>query len=146
MVVADIPCAVVADSERRQFETTPESEAFGTAMRTQMGERSQGDLGRAVADQEGRAEPYGQSVVSNWLLGKEPNPRQAFAIERALGVRPGTLTRLLGYMPLDARPVRSFEDVIQSDPSLSPQHRNALRNLYRDLAQGPRRSPRKSRP
>ncbi len=80
---------------------------FGDALRRQIEGRSQREFGDKVARAEGRVDangthlPYSQQQVSFWLSGQqEPNPRQAFAIERALGLRPGSLSHLLGYVPV----------------------------------------------
>lgn len=43
-----------------------------------------------------------QAVVSRIELGQvEPEPNQVFALERDLGVPPGSLSRYLGYLPVD---------------------------------------------
>jgi transcriptional regulator with XRE-family HTH domain len=43
-----------------------------------------------------------QSSVSGWINGKyEPAAETVFAIERALNVDPGHLSRPLGYLPVD---------------------------------------------
>lgn len=42
-------------------------------------------------------------LVSDWKRGRRtPSPDQLFAIERALDVKPGQLSRHLGYVPTDA--------------------------------------------
>lgn len=102
-------------------------------------------FGYAVAKAEGRKDSYSQSQVSDWVNGIEPLPSQVMAIERALELRPGTLTRLLGYLPIDAKPPRSFEDVISSDPKLGLQARAGLRALYRALTTEPPAPRRRSR-
>jgi hypothetical protein len=104
-----------------------------------MGDRPQVEFGVDVATAEGRPEPYSQQQVSTWRNGKEPSPRQAIAIERALGCRPGTLTRLLGYLPVDAKPTRTFDDVINTDPGLDDRARQALRQMHRALGRELRR-------
>jgi hypothetical protein len=97
---------------------TEEGKVFGRALEVQLAGRPQGQFGGEVAKQEGRSQHYSQQQVSNWVQGNEPNPRQAIAIEKALGVRPGTLTRLLGYLPLDARTTKTVNEAVAADPSL----------------------------
>lgn len=129
----------------KQFKTTPESEAFGEALEIQLAGRSQKDFGYDVARVEGRDQPYSQQQVSQWIRGKEPSPDQAIAIERALPVKPGMLTRLLGYVPIDYKPPKTFDEALNLDHRLGPNERDGLRALYRSLVKAPpgqrRRSP-----
>jgi hypothetical protein len=67
------------------------------------------------------------------VQGNEPNPRQAVAIEQALGVRPGTLTQLLGYLPVDAKPIQSVREAIEADPGLDELGRAAMSSTYQAL-------------
>lgn len=129
----------------KAFKTTKRSIAFGHALRAQLDNRSQGEFGRAVAKAEGRKTPYSQSQVSDWVNGKEPSPSQAIAIEQALGVSPGMLTSVLGFVSTDYQQPQTVEDAINFDRRLGPTEREALRGLYRSLAKVPpaprRRSP-----
>lgn len=63
-------------------------------------------------------------------------PAKVFALERAIGTRPGELSRFLGYMPVDAEsiPDCSVTDAIAADPSLTPEARRALRAVYQSHA------------
>lgn len=83
--------------------------------------RSQAWLGQEVARIEGRPNPYTQASVSGWLdrMADQP-PGRVFAIEQALGMRPGRLSRPLGYLPADARPARSPEDLLAEDDRINP--------------------------
>lgn len=97
--------------------------------------RSQTWLAVEVAKEEGRPDPYSQAHIADWLRGRRtPNPYQVFALERALGVPPGSLSRLLGYLPADAVASVGVEDAITADPTLSSQHRDAVLALYRALS------------
>lgn len=50
-----------------------------------------------------RALGVSPQLVSDWKRGRRtPSPDQLFAIERALDVEPGRLSRHLGYVPADA--------------------------------------------
>lgn len=67
------------------------------------------------------------AAASNWVRGvNRPDPDRLFALERALGCSPGELSRLLGYLPLEAKDVTSPEDAVRSDHTLSGNQRDAL--------------------
>ena len=132
--------------------STSDPRRFGEALRRQLAGRSQREFGDQVARAEGRVDgrgkhlPYSQQQVSFWLQGdNEPNPAQAVAIEKALRLRPGTLTRLLGFLPLDARSAKSTLDAIRSDPDLSPDMREVVIASYRSAVELSR-SPSRRRP
>lgn len=77
-----------------------------------------------------------QSSVSGWINGKyEPAAATVFTIERSLGVDPGSLSRPLGYLPVEpaARTV-SVEAAITQSPHLEADAKAALAALYRVLA------------
>jgi transcriptional regulator with XRE-family HTH domain len=83
------------------------------------------------ADQARKSQP----TVSFWESGThEPEAEMVFAIERAIGVDPGSLSRHLGYVPADIDPASIALDVltsIQNDPLLSREARRRLVTLYR---------------
>lgn len=88
---------------------------------------TQRELGAAVARIEGRDEPYTQAFVSDWMNGRQPiAPERLFAIETACGVRPGSLSRLVGYVPVDAKVPASVPDAISADMGLTPVQREDL--------------------
>lgn len=109
---------------------TPEGKKFGTAVKRQLGDRSQRYFGDLVARTEGRSKAYSQQVVSSWLQGKEPNPRQAVAIEEVLGVEPGTLTRILGFVSADSRPIITPAEAIAADVTIGPEAKAILTAGY----------------
>lgn len=77
-----------------------------------------------------------QSSVSGWINGKyEPAAGTVFSIERSLGMDPGSLSRPLGYLPVDpaARPV-SIEAAIAQSTTLDEDDKAALAAVYRALA------------
>ncbi len=87
---------------------------------------SQHDLGRMV-DVE-------QSAVTQWETGKTTPARdRVFAIEHALGLRQGTLAQFLGFGPARGTPV------ILADEKLTPNQRQLLIALYRELTSLSRR-------
>lgn len=76
-----------------------------------MGGVSRADLASIVAKISG--ESVSESAVSLWLAAKsEPSRRKVFAIEEALGCNPGTLSRHLGYLPVNAVPATSIEEAL----------------------------------
>ena len=77
-----------------------------------------------------------QSSVSGWINGRyEPGAATVFTIERELGLDPGSLSRPLGYLPVEpaARPV-SVDAAITQSPHLDDDAKDALSALYRVLA------------
>lgn len=106
--------------------------AFGDAIRKRLDDlgQSQRELGEDVGDAVGRNRPYGQATVAGWLTDSPPDPEVVFMIERCLGVKPGTYSRLLGYLPVEARATRTVLEAIDADPRLNDQGRRMLRSLY----------------
>jgi transcriptional regulator with XRE-family HTH domain len=99
---------------------------FGDALRLLLGPRSQtwlaGELG------------VSQSAVSQWINGDtEPLPQRVWSIERVCGVEPGTLSRLLGYVPADANGTHSTEAAILADPRLTDEQKDRFVGLFKDL-------------
>ena len=77
-----------------------------------------------------------QSSVSGWINGKyEPAAATIFTIERSLGLDPGSLSRPLGYLPVEppARPI-SVEAAIAECTTLDDDAKAAISALYRVLA------------
>lgn len=88
---------------------------------------SQRELGAEVGHIEGVA-AYQQQSVNGWLAGRARlEPRRVFAIERALRLRPGTLSKLDGYLPVGATPVVTVEEAIDADPDISSEQAAMLR-------------------
>jgi transcriptional regulator with XRE-family HTH domain len=112
--------------------------------------RAFGDaLAQAIAahgySQETFAKKVGiaQGTVSGWITAvNEPRYETVFAIEQAIPVKPGMLSRHLGYLPIDA--VKSVADVraaLREDPGLTDVQRDTLQRIYDDLVKVSR-SPR----
>lgn len=77
-----------------------------------------------------------QSSVSGWINGKyEPAAATVFTIERSLALEPGSCSRPLGYLPVEAagRPV-GIEAAITQSRDLDDDAKRALCDLYRVLA------------
>lgn len=99
---------------------------------------------RRLAD---RLDLAGHTTISRWRhLAGEPPAELVFRIEKALGVDPGTLSRHLGYLPLDAAPPPkiTLPEMIEADPILPPWGKEILLTAYREimrsLGKGRRRS------
>lgn len=79
-----------------------------------------------------------QQAVSAWEKGTRipEDPQTVFALEEAVKVAPGTLSRILGYLPLDAESVPSaIVDSIISDGRLDTGMKRALIDIYRKLVE-----------
>lgn len=115
---------------------------FGTALKNARGVRqmTQGQLGEALGG-------VTQSAISAWEAGDyEPSPQLVFAAEQILELGPGHLSRILGYLPLEAAEAPpSFEDAVLNDRTLDEPLQRALLALYRELGVRPIIRGRKSR-
>lgn len=108
--------------------------AFGAALRAAR-ERHQPRI-----TQEALAETMkvSQALVSGWEAGqKEPGRDAVFAVEKALDLAPGILSRKLGYLPVEwdsKRKKMTFEEFIEIDvDKLTEAERNVLIDLYRQF-------------
>jgi transcriptional regulator with XRE-family HTH domain len=89
-----------------------------------------------------------QSSVSGWINGKyEPAAATVFTVERCLGVEPGSLSRPLGYLPVEpvSRTV-SVEGAIAQSVNLDDEEKAALAAMYRLLVRGSARGGGVERP
>lgn len=81
-------------------------------------------------------EQVNPTSVSQWAAGThEPSREKVWAMESVLGMKPGTLSRLLGYLPVNARSITSVVEAIDADPKLGERERRSLKAAYRELAQ-----------
>jgi hypothetical protein len=88
--------------------------------------RSQSWLGAEIARLEGSS-PVAQPQISRYLSGEStPEPDRVFVIERVLGLRPGTLSALLGYLPADSVPAVTVADAAAGDTALTVEQREDL--------------------
>lgn len=78
-----------------------------------------------------------QAAVSAWVTGKsEPAARTVFDMERLLELPPGSLSRPLGYMPLNADGNQdrvAFEQFVIGCPDMDPKVKWVLVATYRAL-------------
>lgn len=98
---------------------------------------------RFVAD----ASLSSHTEVSRWkTLNYEPRPETVFRIEQVLNVLPGTLSRTLGYLPLEARPAvnvrMSFDAALDAHPFLPAQAKRIIRFVADELSMTPEAKPR----
>ena len=90
--------------------------------------RSSRDTAGITQTELGERAGIGQDKVSRYERGvNEPGVAVLLAIDRACGQPPGTVLRLAGLLE---RP-ETAEQVIQSDPGLSPEEARALLTFYR---------------
>ncbi len=105
--------------------------AFGEALRVALAEREvrQVDLAKAIRTT--------QSSVSAWVTGAaEPAARTVFMIERVLDLPPGSLSRILGYLPVDVEGPSShlsLEQFVARTSELEPRAKRVLLATYRAL-------------
>jgi hypothetical protein len=110
------------------------AQAVSDAIRATRGDRTQEWLGAAVAGQEGRDEAYNQNTVAGWESGRYAlKPAKLFAIEAALGVPPGSLSQLAGYVPVGTVAARSVADAVEADPGLSVEQKEDLVAQYEGM-------------
>jgi transcriptional regulator with XRE-family HTH domain len=89
-----------------------------------------------------------QSSVSGWINGKyEPAAATVFTIEHCLGMEPGSLSRPLGYLPVEpvSRAV-SVEGAIAQSALLDDEEKAALAAMYRVLVKRSSRAAGVERP
>jgi transcriptional regulator with XRE-family HTH domain len=77
-----------------------------------------------------------QSSVSGWINGRyEPAAPTVFTVERCLGMDPGSLSRPLGYLPVEpATRSVSVESAIAQSVQLDDEEKAALSAVYRVMA------------
>jgi transcriptional regulator with XRE-family HTH domain len=66
-----------------------------------------------------------------------PMPDLVFRLEEALGLPPGRLSQLLGYVPTDAVP--DVITALNDDPFLDDNGREAVRRVYEVVVQQPKK-------
>lgn len=89
--------------------------------------------------QQALAERVGvtRASVNDWCRARSiPAPETVFAVERALDVADGELSRVLGYLPIsiEDRPPPTVPEVIARDPRLDDAARRLLTMIYEELA------------
>jgi transcriptional regulator with XRE-family HTH domain len=89
-----------------------------------------------------------QSSVSGWINGKyEPAAATVFTVERSLGMEPGSLSRPLGYLPVEpVSRVVSVEGAIAQAANLDDEEKAVLSAMYRVLVKRSLRNTGADRP
>jgi transcriptional regulator with XRE-family HTH domain len=84
-----------------------------------------------------------QSTVSAWINGRsEPSPATVFELERTLKVSVGSLSRLLGYLPVESAKISlSVKDAVARDHQLKEEFKPTLLAVYRELLRLSSRRP-----
>lgn len=118
-----------------QGQAVAERASFAAALIRQIEGRNRAELVACIAEKSG--ETMTVAALGHWLNGSvEPSREKLIATEECLGLRPGALTACFGYLPVAAKPVRTFRDVVESDARLDETGRAALLALYSVLAGG----------
>jgi hypothetical protein len=72
--------------------------------------------------------------VKRWIDGaSEPQRPLVTALEQLCDLNPGTLSRHLGWLPLNVGKVSSIEEAIAADKSLGARERRVVLDLVRGL-------------
>ncbi len=81
----------------------------------------------------------GQTTIQGWESGRgaKLDPERVFELEKALGLRPGTLSRHLGYLPVttDGVAPMSFADFLigVDEDRLTEKQRKVLLEVYNEF-------------
>jgi transcriptional regulator with XRE-family HTH domain len=103
-------------------------EAFRQALRR--ARETYGLSQRAVGEAVGRT----GSAVWQWEEGRgAPNQATVIKLEEVLGLEPGSLGRLLGYVTATADGPASVIEALNADPRLNDSGRELLTSVYRWL-------------
>jgi transcriptional regulator with XRE-family HTH domain len=109
---------------------TPELKAFSRELRRA---REESGLSlRALAE----AVAASHTVVADWERGRHaPRPPRVRMLEHVLQLAPGSLSRLLGYLPPGdfEKGAVGVLQAAQSDPRLTDRDRRILAAVYREL-------------
>jgi transcriptional regulator with XRE-family HTH domain len=85
---------------------------------------------RAVGEAVGRT----GSAVWQWEEGRgAPDQATVALLEQVLGLEPGSLAKLLGYVPAEAEGPVSVIEALNADPRLNDSGRELLTSVYRWL-------------
>lgn len=117
-----------------ESSATPEQlESFGRALAATL-EAKGLTSGALLGLTSGKTTEGSRSTVMSWLRGRvEPSRPKVVAIEQVLGLKPGTLSRHLGWLPLNAGQVPGVETSILADPDLTATQKNILLAALQDF-------------
>lgn len=101
--------------------------------------RSQSWLGAEIARMEGSESPVAQSQVARYISAEHiPEPARVFAIEKALGLKAGALSHLLGYVPTGFTTPLSVGDAVALDLDLTAGQREDLTGMWEQMRKSTR--------
>lgn len=127
-----MPATLTADEKRR----TRFANALAEAMRVR--ELTQAELGELLDQMR-------QSSISAWTTGNAlpPDVETVFRLEHVLKLRPGHLSRHLGFLPITKLPqVATVTDAVLADDRLDDSAQRILLATYKELvAAAKRRHP-----
>jgi transcriptional regulator with XRE-family HTH domain len=89
---------------------------------------------KELADAVGSSQP----TVSAWEKGfTEPPAAAVFALERVLKLNPGSLSRHLGYVPVEGEPpAPTFEAAVVGDELLDERTKRGFLAFYTEMTAG----------
>lgn len=113
------------------MEASPaELKAFAAALRSAL------DAWPGRDHEAAKAAGISPERLSQYATGRHEPPRATvFAIERVLKLKPGGLSRHLGYLPIDARSIRSLEDIVDAEPGVPDFVKRTVKQLWRESRQ-----------
>jgi len=75
-----------------------------------------------------------QSSFAHWIRGEsEPSRPEVLTLEEICDVEPGTLSRHLGWIPLEASTDVTIEEAVLADPSINAANKAILLGLITQL-------------
>lgn len=110
--------------------------AFGQALDRALKDqgRTQRVFATELADRLGRARPFNQATVTRWVIGENiPDPEVVFCIEELLRLPGGSLSRFLGYLPVEAVEAGTVLGAVEADVGLTALGRRVILKVYEEL-------------
>lgn len=125
-----MPATLTANNKRRT--------AFGRALTEAMQVRHMTQM--QLGDRLGHMR---QSSISAWASGQAlpPDIETVFRLERVLKLKPGHLSRLLGFVPAEDKELDPPDviEAIMADPQLDDSGRRMVLGIYEELVAGAKR-------
>lgn len=124
-----MPATLTSDEKRR----TRFGQALSEAMHTQ---------GLTQAELGARLNEMRQSSISAWTTGAAlpPDVETVFALERALKLTPGQLSKHLGFLPTRrSKTVLTVADAVKADDRLDDAGQRVLLATYKELVNAAKR-------
>lgn len=121
----------ISAAKRRMASAEARRRAFGSGLSDALAAHSltQADLAELMSTT--------QSTVSGWINARsEPAAETVFAVEEAMGLSPGYLSRLLGYLPLTAVGARpDVEATIANTDEVDDLSKRMMLTVWRTLVE-----------